>query len=66
MVAMKENSETVEEDTDGVQEERYAGLEVDYFLEDDQECEQHLQSPCRLNDNFFLCIFVTGLWARWW
>ena len=55
---MKENSETVEEETEGLQEERYAGLEV-YFLEDDQEYEQHLQSTCQMNDNFFLCIFVT-------
>ena len=31
MVAMKENSETVEEETEGLQEERYVGLEV-YFL----------------------------------
>jgi len=58
---MKENSETVEEETEGLQEERYAGLDVDYFLEDDQGYEQHVQSPRQSNDDFFLCIFVTRL-----
>ena len=36
---MKEYSETMEEETEGLQEERYAGLDVDYFLEDGQEYE---------------------------